>query len=211
MTEVQDWVTKFTMQLPTNEMLINKLQNNAVMLIICPPFNFIEALKPLEKIAPNIKIGAQTVSAFVDGAYTGEVTARSLAGMISHAIIGHSERRSHFAETDESLAARVKNAKEQSIEPIYCIRGTEDAIPSDVLFVAYEPVEAIGSGMNMPSNQVTEKKKLFQLPANSIFIYGGSVKEESAQEYLINSDIDGLLIGGASLQPETFIAIASKA
>jgi triosephosphate isomerase len=65
--------------------------------------------------------------------------------------------------------------------------------------------------MNMPSNQVTEKKKLFQLPANSAFIYGGSVKEESAEEYLTNSDIDGLLIGGASLQPETFIAIAAKA
>jgi triosephosphate isomerase len=211
MTEVQNWVTKFTMQLPTNEMLMNKLQNNAVMLIICPPFPFIEALKPLEKIAPNIKIGAQTVSAFVDGAYTGEVTAKSLAGMISHAIIGHSERRSHFAETDESLADRVKNAKEQTIEPIYCIRGTEDAIPSDVMIVAYEPVEAIGTGMNMPSNQVTEKKKLFQLPANSAFIYGGSVKEESAEEYLTNSDIDGLLIGGASLQPETFIAIAAKA
>jgi triosephosphate isomerase len=210
-TEVQEWITNFTMQLQGNEMLMNKLQNNAVSLIICPPFPFIEMMKPLEKTAPNIKIGAQTVSAFVEGAYTGEVTAKSLNGMVNYAIIGHSERRSHFAETDETLAARVKNAKEQSIEPIFCIRGTEDAIPSGVTMIAYEPVEAIGTGMNMPSAQVSEKKKVFTLTQGCIFIYGGSVNDQSAQEYLINTDIDGLLIGGASLKPESFIAIASKA
>lgn len=211
MTAVQEWITNFTMQLQGNETLMNKLRQNEVSIIIAPPFPFLQMMKSLEDVTPNIKIAAQTVSAFVEGAYTGEVTAKSLNGLVSMAIVGHSERRAHFAETDESLATRVANAQAESIEPIYCIRGTEDAIPTTVKFIAYEPVEAIGTGMNMPSTQVSEKKKIFTLPAGAAFIYGGSVNDQTAQEYLTNPDIDGLLIGGASLKPETFLAIAAKA
>lgn len=211
MTEVQEWITNFSMQLQGNETLMNKLRNNELMLIIAPPFPFITLLKPLEDLTPNIRIASQTLSSFAEGAYTGEVTAKSLAGMVEYAITGHSERRSHFAETNEQLAQKVTNAQANTIQPIFCIRGADDTVPATVTMVAYEPVEAIGTGMNMPSTQVSEKKKLFTLPEKCIFIYGGSVNDQTAQEYLVNPDIDGLLIGGASLQPETFLAIAAKA
>jgi triosephosphate isomerase len=201
--EVQKWLHDFS-ALP-----LNKCEGK-VEIIICPPFPFLEALSD-RLYEPMIKIGAQDISQFTQGAHTGEVTAETLSGLVDYVIIGHSERRGQLGEADETIATKCERALEHNIQPILCVRGQQDAIHKTVQFIAYEPVEAIGSGENMPLNEVVTMKKSLSLAPEQKFLYGGSVKPDDAAIYLQSSDIDGVIVGGSSLIPDELFAIALAA
>lgn len=180
-----------------------------VVAVICPPFPFLNDLKKELAGLKNIFIGSQTVSSIEKGSFTGEVTALNLVGLATYSIIGHSERRKNFGEIDEDLAKKTFLAKQYGLEPIYCIRDEKDIVPPDVKLVAYEPVAAIGTGQNESPEKVVEMKKKLNLQ-DKVFIYGGSVNEENVKSYLATGEIDGFLIGGASLDGERFVKIINQ-
>lgn len=192
----------------------------------------------------QFKLAAQNLYWRDQGAYTGEVSASQLRGIVQYAIIGHSERRHIFHETDKDTRAKVQAAVRNGIKPILCIgetisertQGEVDDVIRDQLVgglanltsedledvvIAYEPVWAIGTGVNAVPQDVEAavkviREQLGHLYGNKIakqipVLYGGSVREESAGDYLILPGVDGLLIGGASLDARTFSAIVEKA
>ncbi len=175
--------------------------------IVCPPSPFLRYMQQAFKELKNVIVGAQTIASVEEGSYTGETTAKTLQGVAGFTIIGHSERRKHFHESDGDLASKVLLAKKYNIEPIYCVRDEKDPIPEGVTFVAYEPVAAIGTGQNEPPEQVLIMKKKMTLPKDCVFIYGGSVNETNSASYLATGEIDGFLIGKASLDAHQFLSI----
>lgn len=191
----------------------------------------------------NIKIGAQNVHFEEIGAYTGEVSAKMLKSIgVEYVIIGHSERRQYYAETDESVNKKIKAAFENELKPIVCVgesldqreagkteeiittqtRLALDGLTKDQIkntIVAYEPIWAIGTGKTATSDDANnsiksireEIKKLYgeEISEKVIIQYGGSVKSSNAKELFTTSDIDGGLVGGASLKPDEFSKIVN--
>lgn len=191
----------------------------------------------------NIKIGAQNMHWEEKGAYTGEVSGPMLKAIgVEYVIIGHSERRQYFAETDETVNKKVKAAFRYDLKPIVCVGETleqkEEGKTTEVItaqtrlalegltkeqvsdtIIAYEPVWAIGTGKTATSEdanhaikQIREEisKNFGEETAQKVIIqYGGSVKASNAKELFTTSDIDGGLVGGASLKPEEFAGIVN--
>ncbi len=189
----------------------------------------------------NIKIGAQNVHFEEKGAYTGEVSAKMLKAIgVEYVIIGHSERRQYFAETDETVNKKIKAALENELKPIVCVGETleqresgktEEIITTQTklalegltkeqvkgIIIAYEPIWAIGTGKTATSEDANNSIKAIRKEIASIYgediaeeviiQYGGSVKSSNAKELFACSDIDGGLVGGASLKPEEFSKI----
>lgn len=211
LSETQEWISDFTTELTSDATLIEALQNNKVAIVICPPDVYLPILSTQLKTLPNLHIGAQNVSAYEKGAYTGETTATHLKDFATYTLIGHSERRSNFGETDEVISEKIKMAQAQALNPIHCVRGPDDVLFDGVTMIAYEPVEAIGTGKNMPAEEVVNKKNEMKISQSILFIYGGSVNEQSCVEYLQRPEIHGLLVGGASLLPATFLGIVRSA
>ncbi len=190
----------------------------------------------------DVLLGAQNLHWEKEGAFTGEISAQMLVGSgCSHVIIGHSERRQYFGETDETVRRRVEAALEAGLVPIVCVGETlEERKSGDTLkvldkqisgglkkiflkdghslVVAYEPVWAIGTGLTATPQEAQEahahiRKRLAGLYGETTaaairILYGGSVKPENIRELMARPDIDGALVGGASLAPETFARIA---
>lgn len=178
-------------------------------IIVCPPTPYII---PLSKMAEDLKIelGAQNLSQYPLGSYTGETTAKQLKGHVEYALIGHNERRVYFHENEEILSEKFVQAKMAGIEPIYCIRSVADKIPDETKIVAYEPVTAIGSGQNEdPEKVINVKNSLFLQDKKAIFLYGGSVTKDNAKAYIKTGEIDGFLIGSESLTARNFFEIIS--
>lgn len=218
--------------------------NQAVTVVINPPFTHLQSVKKLVEGAKNIFLGAQNCSNNSSGAYTGEVSAGMLASFgASFVIIGHSERREYFKETNEQLMAKVKLALENGLTPIFCcgepleIReaNTQEAYVTEQLtaglfglseteiqqiVLAYEPIWAIGTGRTASSDQAQEmhaaiRKHLAsnygQAIADGISIlYGGSCKPDNARDIFGKADVDGGLIGGASLKSRDFVDIVNS-
>jgi len=201
-TEMKQWIYTFQREYRAHE---------NVTVGVFPPLPFISYVQGKLKDCRNVFVGAQTISSYEKGSYTGEVTATTLEGVANYAIIGHSERRKTFGETNEQLAEKVKQSLDHGIIPIYCVRDEKDPIPPGVRFVAYEPVAAIGTGMNEPADQTVAMKRKMKLPKDCVFIYGGSVNEKNAFDYIATGEIDGFLIGTACLDPVQFIQIAIAA
>lgn len=184
--------------------------SNEKEVIICPPFTLLSTLKTYidEKRLP-FKLGGQDVSPFGAGAYTGEINAEQIKEFADYAIIGHSERRNNFGETDELHGKKVKLALEAELTPIYCIQNENTHVPEGVSLVAYEPPTAIGTGNpDTPENaervagEVMKKYTLVKA-----VIYGGSVTSENVHNFISMPSVDGVLIGGASLDPRKFAQI----
>ena len=191
----------------------------------------------------NIKIGAQNMHFEESGAYTGEVSAKMLKSIgVEYVIIGHSERRQYFNETDETVNKKIKAAFANELKPIVCVGETleerESGKTVDIItnqtklalegltdeqvkntIIAYEPIWAIGTGKTATSeaanNSIKEiRKKIEEIYGKDvaecvIIQYGGSVKSVNAKELFTTSDIDGGLVGGASLKPEEFAKIVN--
>ncbi len=181
-------------------------------IIVCAPFTLLLQLKSLisEKNLP-IKIGAQNISPFEEGAYTGEINGEQIKEFADYVIIGHSERRANFSETDEVLEKKVKLAREHGLKIIFCVQGSDTPIPEGVDVVAYEPIFAIGSGNpDTPENAESVAKKIKERAGVKFIIYGGSVKPENVNSFTSKILIDGVLPGGASLDPDKFSRIISN-
>jgi len=176
--------------------------------IVCPPAPFLTVIKQKISQTKNLKLGAQDISLYEQGAYTGETTVKSLAGLIDYVIIGHSERRKYFQEFNESIHQKIILAKKYQIEPVLCIRDQSDWLAeTGVKIIAYEPVYAIGTGVNEPVDKVIELKNKLNLSPDILYLYGGSINEKNVKNYLQSDKIDGLLVGGASLNPQSFYKI----
>ena len=188
--------------------------------VVCPPYVSLAAA-----VEAGLTVLAQNVHWDDEGAYTGEVSASMLreVGAVG-SIVGHSERRQFFGETDESVARRAAHALAAGLRVLACVGEleeerelgrTEDVLrrqvsvlePHPALVVAYEPVWAIGTGKTATPDQAQEAhafvKSLLDVPV----LYGGSVKPDNAEELLAQPDVDGALVGGASLDPDSFASI----
>jgi triosephosphate isomerase (TIM) len=194
----------------------------------CPPFTglapAVQALAGTE-----IAVAAQNVHWEPEGAYTGEVSASMLVDLgVYGAIVGHSERRQHFGETDEAVGRRAAAALEAGLSVIACVgeleeereRGeTEEVLrrqvsvleAHDALVVAYEPVWAIGTGKTATPELAEEAHAFIKSLLDVPVLYGGSVKPENAGELLAQRNVDGALVGGASLELESFVSICRAA
>ena len=199
-----------------------------VDLVVCPPFVSLAVAVQL-LAGTEIAVAAQNVHWDAEGAYTGEVSAEMLRELgVYGAIVGHSERRQYFGETDDTVARRVHAALEAGLFVIACVgeleeereRGeTEDVLRRQVsvltrhdnLVVAYEPVWAIGTGKTATPEQAQEAHAFVKSLLDAPVLYGGSVKPDNAAELLAQPDVDGALVGGASLELESFTAICRAA
>ena len=211
------------------------------MMIICPPFPFLEMCTDYSNES-YFAVGAQNVNDNDHGAYTGEVSAEMLHSMdIDFCIVGHSERRAYYGETDAIVARKVDQLLKNDIRPIVCcgevLEEREAGKQFDVvkrqitdglfhlsaeqfanIIIAYEPVWAIGTGKTATPEQAQEihayirgliaEKYGKTVADNTSILYGGSCKPSNAKELFANPDVDGGLIGGASLQADDFINIA---
>jgi triosephosphate isomerase (TIM) len=216
---------------------------DGVEIVVCPPFLALQALVDSAR-GSQVGIYAQTMHEADQGAFTGEVSAPMLAEIDVHGVIlGHSERRQYYNETDRALQLKVPQALEAGLTPILCVGETEeerergeterklryqvqeglDKVPLERLadvVVAYEPVWAIGTGLTATPEQAQDAIAFVRaLVANFDnaaaeqvrILYGGSVKTDNAGELLALPDIDGALVGGASLDPAGFAAIVEAA
>jgi triosephosphate isomerase (TIM) len=207
---------------------------------VCPPFVNVPAAVEAAK-GSNIAVGAQNMYWEKEGAFTGEIsTGMLLAVGCTHVIIGHSERRQYFGETDDTVNLKLKAALEAGLIPIVCVgevlEEREAGLTEDVLrrqclrafhaisgkkaaklVIAYEPVWAIGTGKTATPQLASEAHQLIRseagkalgedLAENLRILYGGSVKPENAKALMSEAEIDGALVGGASLDPKSFAAI----
>lgn len=218
---------------------LNQLLDKQMEAVILVPFTHIKSLQ--EKCSTNVKVGAQNVSQFENGAYTGEISAEILDSLqVEYVTIGHSERRTIFAESNQIIAEKLEIALKYKLKPVLCCgedleirkNGTyisfvenqlQDALKNisesemKNIIIAYEPIWAIGTGETASAAQAQEVhlsirnllEKLFSkiIAENTTILYGGSVKASNAKELFSENDIDGALVGGASLNAESFVEI----
>jgi triosephosphate isomerase len=199
-----------------------------VDVVLCPPYVSLAAVA-----ASGIPTYAQNVHWAREGAFTGEVSAPMLAELgVRGAIVGHSERRQYFGETDETVARRAYALLEAGLGIIACIgesaeereagqtefvlriqaEAIADAVGGwDDLVIAYEPVWAIGTGVTATPEQAQDAHAYVKSLVDAPLLYGGSVKPENAPELVAQADVDGFLVGGASLEVESFTAICQAA
>ncbi len=235
MNKVRDEVIQFTLA------VTNRLPDN-VECVVCAPAIY---LRDLVKRSPDhLHIGAQNMHEKDSGAYTGEISPMMLKDTgVEYVILGHSERREYFNETDEKINEKIKKALETGLKPIVCVgekletreagktnellelqvtkafTGVDIDDPKNVV-IAYEPIWAIGTGKSADAKTAEEAcgfirsvlaKVLSKELADEIrILYGGSVKESNITEYMAQPDVDGALVGGASLKPESFIELCNK-
>ena len=228
-----NWKMNGSEELMKEFLQLTRAKHNDI--IICPPFTLLDSAKTL---LPNfIKIGAQNCSEEENGAFTGEISASMLQEKsVTHVLIGHSERRTLFNETDDMILKKVKAAIKSKLTPIVCIgetlsekeaNKTLQVLDSQIngslakielneqVIVAYEPVWAIGTGLTPDENEIKEthlhiKTKLDQhFNADTPILYGGSANAENCNQIISIDNVGGLLVGGASLKKHDFIAICN--
>lgn len=180
--------------------------------VVCPGFTEIEEVKKSVLVGNYpMTVGSQDLSPFKEGPFTGEEPAHSLVGIADLAILGHSERRQNFGETDEMVARKVDRAIEAGITPLVCVQAVETPIPAKCRLVAYEPIFAIGTGVpDSPENANNIAAQLKKENGELEVLYGGSVNSDNIAQFLAQEHIDGVLVGTASLPAEEFLAIIDK-
>ncbi|MFD1926931.1 triose-phosphate isomerase [Sporosarcina siberiensis] len=220
------------------------IESEIVEAVICPPAPYLYELAEITK-GYSIKIGAQTMHEEIEGAFTGEISPTMLSNLgVQYVIIGHSERRMYFNETDQSVNKKVKAAFESNLTPIVCVgesleeresNKTVEIVSNQVTkaflnrtgetiekaVIAYEPIWAIGTGKTATADDANEVchairntvEELYGADvANKVRIqYGGSVKPENIEELLTKEHIDGALVGGASLDSNSFLKLIEAA
>lgn len=229
------------------EGLKNQLQEvpRTVDVLICPPSISLTTASSVLDGYNNVNLGAQNVHFEDNGAYTGEVSTQMLAEAgCSHVIIGHSERRQYFGETDQTVNAKAKKALADGLIPVICVgesldqrkagshvtlvqKQVQEALDgvgeeqARQVVIAYEPIWAIGTGETATPEQAQEMHEKIRGELGSLYsdgtagevriLYGGSMKPHNAEELLKQTDVDGGLIGGASLKAESFAEIIQTA
>jgi triosephosphate isomerase (TIM) len=219
-----------------------QVEDKEVIIVLCPPFiHLSDVAETITK--DSLFVGGQNCASESSGAYTGEVSAEMIhSAGAEYVIIGHSERRTFFSESDAILNKKVKLALANDLIPIFCCgevlserqagkhiqvvkvqleKGLFDLSPEDFsrIVIAYEPVWAIGTGVTATSEQAQEMHKMIRehiaekygntMADNTSILYGGSCKPSNAKELFSNPDVDGGLIGGASLSASDFMGIVN--
>jgi triosephosphate isomerase len=181
--------------------------------LVCAPFLDLSVMSTVKKeLSLPVEIGAQDVSPFPEGAYTGEVTAKMLKELCSWVIIGHSERRKLLGEKEDELFNETKQAKAAGLKVIFCVSDELMAIPPDVDVIGYEPTWAIGTGKtDTPENANKTVQKFKDKTGIRQAVYGGSITAENVADFVGQPAIDGVLVGGASLDPEKFFKLIVNA
>jgi len=216
---------------------------SSVKIVLCPPFTALFSVKKAIGDS-NLFLGAQNMHWEEEGAYTGEISPNMLLSAgCSFVILGHSERRMHFEETDQMINKKLRKAIEVGLVPIVCVgekleqreKGkTEEVVEKQIqgafeglseneaekIVIAYEPVWAIGTGKTATPKQVGEVHRFIREKLGALYnretaeridiLYGGSVKPENSKELLAEKDIDGALVGGASLKADSFEKIVKS-
>ena len=219
-----------------------QVEENNVIVVLCPPFIHLSGVAGIIT-KDSLFAGGQNCASEASGAYTGEVSAEMIRSAgADYVIIGHSERRTYFNESDEIVNKKVKLALANELTPIFCCgevlaerqagkhiqivksqveKGLFDLSPEDFgrIVIAYEPVWAIGTGVTATAEQAQEMHKMIRdhiaekygntVASNTSILYGGSCKPSNARELFLNSDVDGGLIGGASLSASDFMGIVN--
>ena len=219
------------------EMLPSLDQLDGVEKVVCPPFISLTAVGELIR-GSSVKLGAQNMYFEEKGAYTGEVSPLMLADICEFVIIGHSERRQYFNETNEIVNRKIQAALKINLKPILCIGEkleeydtgrTEEVVIGQLkaslsgiashqgLIIAYEPVWAIGTGRAATGEQANKVIGLIRHNVSELYsdsfaqdlriLYGGSVTPDNTTEFMQQPEIDGALVGGASLKAEQFVSI----
>ena len=219
--------------------ILSGMSNVSSEVVICAPFPYLSQVEALITHS-QVRLGAQNLNTNMSGAFTGEVSADMIKDFgAQHVIVGHSERRSLYGETNTIVAEKVKAALDSDLIPLFCVGETleqreagetESVVAAQIntvvdlvgidaflnIVVAYEPVWAIGTGVTASPEQAQEVHAFIrQLLANNNYdvaqqtpiLYGGSMNATNAKELIACADIDGGLIGGASLKPEDFLQI----
>jgi triosephosphate isomerase len=212
-----------------------------VEIAVCPPFPFLGRAQDA-LAGSSVRLGAQNAHWEEQGAFTGEVSPLMLEGLADVVILGHSERRQYFCETDETVNKRLRAVLARGLKPIFCVgetrdereagrteevlerqvrRGLEDVPWSESCVIAYEPVWAIGTGLAATGEQANETTGFIRRLVADLFgpgvagsmriQYGGSVKAGNAAEFFGQPEIDGALVGGASLDADAFASIVRAA
>lgn len=206
--EAQSWVAEAQQLLGKTPIADNKT------VVVCVPFTLLSLVSSLVKKdnAPFF-VGAQDVSPFPTGAYTGEICAKQVKEFATHVIIGHSERRKNFGETNDMLFHKTQQALDNGLTPIYLVQTFTDPVPETVTIVGYEPVGAIGTGHpDNPENANEVAQKILEKnPQVKYVLYGGSVTAENVSTFTSLSHIHGVIPGGASLSPDGFFALVHNA
>jgi len=227
-----------------SQMFFHLEEIKGVEKVLCPPFVSLPVIKEMVR-GSSIKLGAQNMYFETKGAYTGEISPVMLQELCDFVILGHSERRTYFGESDEVVNKKIKAALAHKLRPILCVgenaeeneagetdkvinrqvRKALDSIapPSDnaeSIIIAYEPVWAIGTGKAATVDQVVSTVRLIrgilaelwhsEIAENLRVLYGGSVNSRNIAEFVSSPEIDGALVGGASLQPEQFVSIVRQ-
>lgn len=224
------------------ESIKDQVKGTDVEVVICAPYTLLHSVKEAIQ-GTNIKLAAQNMHWEDQGAYTGEVSPIMLKELgVEYCIIGHSERRQYFNETDETVNKKVLAALKHNIKPIVCVgetleqreNGETDAlvkaqvvkafagVPAErvaEIVIAYEPIWAIGTGKTATAEQANEviyniREVIRDLYGEEIYTeiriqYGGSVKPSNIEEIMNQEDIDGALVGGASLKPDDFVGLVN--
>ena len=233
-----NWKMNFTIDESLNliDEIIKRSPSARAEIIFFPNYISLQSVKQ-KLVDTAYMVGSQNVHHDESGAFTGEVSASMLSILdLDYVIIGHSERRQYFNESDDQVNQKIKRALDVNIKPVVCIgetiderksgKTTEvlnrqlnkafeeiDVLSANKIIVAYEPVWAIGTGVSADENQVLEAHALIKQTLTSIFsenipiLYGGSVNASNAFELINLNNVDGFLIGGASLKSESFCQI----
>jgi triosephosphate isomerase len=200
-----------------------------VGVVVCPPFVALDATIRALGAESTVAVYAQNVHWQLEGAFTGEVSAPMLLELgVKGALVGHSERRQHFGDTDETVALRAAAALDAGLSVIACVGESEAEREADVteevlvrqvtplpkherLVIAYEPVWAIGTGRTATAELAQEAHAFIKSLQRTQVLYGGSVNADNARGLLAQPDVDGALVGGASLDAPAFDAICAAA
>ncbi len=208
--------------------------------VLCPPFVSLVTIGELLK-GTSIKLGAQNMHFEDKGAYTGEISALMLAGICQFVILGHSERRQYFGETDDIVNKKIRKAITYQITPILCVgeslddndshrtkevltkqikTGLDNIAPTAQLVIAYEPVWAIGTGKAATGKEAAQTIAFIRELLSDMWgdetaqkvriLYGGSVTSSNIADFVSEPEIDGALVGGASIKPEEFVGIVKQ-
>ncbi len=236
---------KMNTTLTEAKQLVNEMRSDLdriedIEKVICPPFISLAVVKELIK-GTSVKLGAQNFHFEEKGAYTGEVSPLMLAGLCEFVIIGHSERRQYFGETDDIVNKKVRAALKVGLKPILCVgerleeneaRKTKEVVTGQLnsalagidslggLVIAYEPIWAIGTGRAATGGQANETIGLIRQQFAELYgkgnaqkvriLYGGSVTADNIAEFIGQNEIDGALVGGASLKAGQFVSIVNQ-
>lgn len=202
--EAKKWLEDFSMQdIPEK-----------IEVILLAPYTLLDMISGYIKVNDiPIRLGSQNVSRFPKGAHTGEIYANQIKELADYSLVGHSERRSNFGETDEVVNKKIQAAEEVGIKTIVCVSNLDqvNSLIADDIIIAYEPIESIGTGKAEDPHVVTEVANKIKKLKDVRIIYGGSVNSENIRNYTDLENIEGALVGTESLNAKSFLKIIKNA